>query len=75
MKVYVIYEDVDLGYRIHSMYLNKEMAESKCAELIDKEQKEKIDILMRSGIYTYDDAKEFVECIPTYYVEEFDVVE
>ena len=75
MKVFLICENVDLGYHVEAAYADEAVAESKCVELNAKFKVEKIKGLLSGCNYTLKQAEEYVRLFQAqYFVEEHEVM-
>lgn len=70
-KIYLICEEVDLGYHVKHAFLDKEIANTKCNDLNKIYINDTISCLMKHCNYSLDAATSYAR--PMYFVEEHDI--
>jgi hypothetical protein len=76
MIVFLICEDVDLGYLVHSAYTSYSKAMQECAKLNADFANDKIKNLIKGCNYSFEEAKKYVEQSPEqFFIEECKVIE
>lgn len=74
MKVYLVNEEIDLGYHVSECFLTKDSATSRMNELESIYRKDKIAGLIKGCNYSLEKATEWVnKHRPEYFIEEIEV--
>ena len=68
MQIYLVVENVDLGYHAVQGYTDPKDADQECERLIEIHNAKKISDLMEYCVYSQADAQEYVEHFTPYEV-------
>lgn len=75
MQVYLVNNNVDLGYHVESIYLTLEAAKVECNRLNEEYNEKQKESLMKGGRYTEDQAINWLATrSDEYFIEEKEVL-